>query len=58
MENQIPDISQILQGAGTPVSAVIVFLLWRLNKEVADLKTELKTFVEVMSRFVPGAKKD
>lgn len=56
MDNQMSDLTQILAGAGTPVSAVIVFLLWRLNKEVGELKTELKAYTEVLSRYFPGPK--
>lgn len=52
----LPDILALINGAGTPVAGIIVFLLYRLNKEVGDLKTELKTFTDVMSRFVPGAR--
>jgi len=56
MDSQISDLPQIIQGVGTSASGVIIFLLWRLTKEMGELKTELKTFTDVMSRFVPGAK--
>lgn len=53
METNPNELLEILQGVGTPVSGVIVFLLWRLNKEVGELKTELKTYTEVLNRFLP-----
>lgn len=56
MEAQTNEFLQIVQGAATPVSGVVVFLLWRLNKEVGELKTEIKTYMEVMSRFIPGGR--
>jgi hypothetical protein len=50
------DLLQLLQGAGTPMAGVIVFLLYRLNKEVGDLKVEIKTFTEVMTKYFPKGK--
>lgn len=38
------------------MAGVIVFLLYRLNREVADLKVELKTFTDVISKYLPKAK--
>jgi len=52
----ISDMLQLLQGAGTPMAGIIVFLLYRLNKEVGELKTEIKTFTEVMTKYFPKVK--
>jgi hypothetical protein len=56
-ETSVPDLVALMQGAGTPVAGVIVFLLWKLNKEVGELKTEIKTFTEVITRYLPKPEK-
>lgn len=53
----INELVQLLQGAGTPLSGIVVFLLYRLNREIADLKVELKTYAEVMEKFVAKSDK-
>lgn len=52
----VSDLIQLLQGAGTPMVGVLVFLLYRLNKEVAEMKVKLETFTEVISKYLPKAK--
>lgn len=56
-EPTVNDFLALLQGAGTPMAGIIVFLLYKLNREVADLKVELKTYAEVMEKFVTKSDK-
>ncbi len=38
------------------MAGIMVFLLYRQNKEIGELKVELKTFTEVISKYLPKAK--
>lgn len=50
------DFLKILQAGGTPVIAVVGYFLWKLSKQMSDLKTSVDTLVETLIRFVPGIK--
>lgn len=54
----VADLVKLLEGAGTPINGLVVYLLFRLIKEIGELKTELKTFTDVMSRYVPSPRSD
>lgn len=47
-EPAMGDLLQLLQGAGTPISGMIVFLLWRLNKEVGELRAKTEATLETL----------
>lgn len=57
-EPTVVDLVQLLQGAGTPISGILVFLLWRLNKEVGELKAETKATLETLYRLANGKDSD
>lgn len=58
MDNQLSEFSQLLAGAGTPVSVIIVFLLYRLNKEVGDLKVQLQAYTDMLLKFTEARERD
>lgn len=57
-EPTIAEFVQLLQGAGTPIGGVIVYFLWKLIKEVGELKIELKATIETMYRLANGKETD
>lgn len=50
------DFVQILQAGGAPVTGLVGFFLWKLNKQMIELKTSIDTLVSTLIRFVPGVK--
>lgn len=48
------EIISLLQAGGTPVIGVIGYLLWKLNRQMIELKTSVDTLVSTLIRFVPG----
>lgn len=52
MENL--DVIKILQAGGTPVIGLVGYFLWKLSKQMSDLKVSIDTLVSTLIRFVPG----
>ena len=48
----------ILQAGGTPVIGVIGYFLYKLSKQMTELKVSIDTLVSTLIRFVPGIKED
>lgn len=58
MEKETLDFVSILQAGGSGVLGLIGFLLWKLSKQVSDLKVSIDTLVSTLIRFVPGVKEE
>ncbi len=50
------DVLKILQAGGSGVLVLIGFFLWKLSKQMSDLKVSIDTLVDTLIRFVPGIK--
>jgi len=50
------DLIQLLQGGGVGVTGLVGFFLWKLNRQMSDLKVSIDTLVTTLIRFVPGIK--
>jgi len=50
------DLIAILQAGGTPVVGLVGFFLWKLSKQMTELKVSIDTLVSTLIRFVPGIK--
>jgi hypothetical protein len=48
------DVVSILQAGGPPVIGVVGFFLWKLSRQMSDLKVSIDTLIETLIRFVPG----
>lgn len=56
MENL--DFIKILQAGGTPVIGLVGYFLWKLNRQMSDLKISIDTLISTLIRFVPGIKEN
>lgn len=56
MEPGTLDFISLLQAGGTPVIGLVGFFLWKLSKQMSDLKVSIDTLVSTLIRFVPGIK--
>ncbi len=52
------DIVQIIQAGGSGVVGLVGYFLWKLSKQVTELKVSIDTLVSTLIRFVPGIKED
>lgn len=48
------DLISLLQAGGTPVIGLVGYFLFKLNKQMSDLKVSIDTLVSTLIRFVPG----
>lgn len=53
---EVPDIVTILQAGGAPATALVGYFLWKLNKQMTELKASIDTLVSTLILFVPGIK--
>lgn len=56
MNPETLDFISILQAGGTPVIGLVGYLLWKVSKQVGELKVSIDTLVSTLIRFVPGIK--
>lgn len=54
MEMEHLDFISLLQAGGTPVIGLVGYFLFKLNKQMSDLKVSIDTLVSTLIRFVPG----
>lgn len=48
------DVVSIIQAGGSGVVGLVGYFLWKLSKQMTELKVSIDTLVETLIRFVPG----
>lgn len=53
---KVSEIVGLLQAGGTPAIVAVAYLLWRLDRQMNELKVSIETLIDTMIRFVPGVR--
>lgn len=53
---KVSELVSILQAGGTPAIVAVAYLLWRLDRQMNELKVSIETLIDTMIRFVPGVR--